>query len=93
MTVADLAARAAVSPATLHRRFQTELGITPLAWLTTERVALACRLLERGEQNLDRVARASGLGTSSNLRVCMRRSVGLTPTAYRRRFGPITTAQ
>lgn len=34
LAVADLAARAAVSPATLHRRFRTELGTTPLAWLT-----------------------------------------------------------
>ena len=33
-TVADLAARAAVSPATLHRRFRAQLGTTPLAWLT-----------------------------------------------------------
>jgi AraC family transcriptional activator FtrA len=60
LTVADLAARAAVSPATLFRRFQTELGTTPLAWLTAERVALACRLLERGEQRLDRVAHLTG---------------------------------
>lgn len=29
LTVADLAARAAVSPATLHRRFQAQLGTTP----------------------------------------------------------------
>jgi transcriptional regulator GlxA family with amidase domain len=34
LTVADLAARAAVSPATLHRRFRAQLGTTPLAWLT-----------------------------------------------------------
>lgn len=88
LTVADLAARAAVSPATLHRRFQTELGTTPLAWLATERVSVACRLLERGEQSLDRVAAASGLGRPSNLRTWMRRRTGLTPTAYRLRFGP-----
>ncbi|MCO1575225.1 helix-turn-helix domain-containing protein [Crossiella sp. SN42] len=86
LTVADLAARAAVSQATLHRRFQAELGTTPLAWLTGERVALACRLIERGELRLDRVAEASGLGSASNLRVKLRRQTGLTPTAYRRRF-------
>ncbi|MCP3804597.1 helix-turn-helix domain-containing protein [Allokutzneria sp. A3M-2-11 16] len=87
ITVADLARRAAMSQATLHRRFQTELGTTPLAWLTEERVTLACRLIERGELRLDRVAEASGLGTASNLRTQMRRRTGLTPTAYRRRFG------
>ncbi|KZB85625.1 helix-turn-helix domain-containing protein [Amycolatopsis regifaucium] len=86
LTVADLAARAATSQATLHRRFRAELGTTPLAWLTTERIALACRLIERGEQRLDRVARASGFGTAANLRTRLRRATGLTPTAYRARF-------
>lgn len=88
LTVLDLAARAATSPATLHRRFRAELGTTPLAWLTGERVALACRLIERGELRLDRVAEASGLGTTANLRTQLRRHTGLSPSAYRRRFGP-----
>jgi AraC family transcriptional regulator, transcriptional activator FtrA len=87
LTVADLAARAAVSAATLHRRFQAELGTTPLAWLTAERVTLACRLIESSELQMDRVAAASGLGTAANLRVQVRRRTGLTPVAYRRRFG------
>ncbi|MBB5956176.1 AraC family transcriptional activator FtrA [Saccharothrix tamanrassetensis] len=87
-TVTDLAARAAMSPATLHRRFQQELGTTPLAWLTAERVDLARVLLERGETRLDVVARRSGLGSASNLRAQLRRRTGLTPTAYRQRFGP-----
>lgn len=85
--VAGLAARAAVSPATLHRRFRAELGTTPLAWLTAERVALACRIIERGEERLDVVARRSGLGTAANLRVRLRRETGLSPSAYRQRFG------
>ncbi|MGV9757307.1 GlxA family transcriptional regulator [Streptomyces tricolor] len=87
LTVADLAARAAVSPATLHRRFRNQLGTTPLAWLTGERVALACRLIERGEERLDVVAARSGLGTAANLRARLRRETGLSPSAYRRRFG------
>ncbi len=86
LTVPDLAARLAVSAATLHRRFRAELGTTPLAWLTGERVALACRLLERGESRLDVVARGSGLGTATNLRALLRRETGLSPTEYRRRF-------
>lgn len=90
LTVADLAARAAVSPATLHRRFRAQLGTTPLAWLTGERVALACRLIERGEERLDVVAERSGLGTAANLRARVRRETGLSPSAYRRRFGPAT---
>ncbi|MFB7354217.1 GlxA family transcriptional regulator [Streptomyces gardneri] len=88
LTVTVLAARAAVSPATLHRRFRAQLGTTPLAWLTGERVALACRLIERGEVRLDAVARSSGLGTTAHLRALMRRETGLAPSEYRRRFGP-----
>ncbi|SED49768.1 transcriptional regulator, AraC family with amidase-like domain [Amycolatopsis tolypomycina] len=88
LTVPDLAARAATSPATLHRKFRAELGTTPLAWLTTERVSLACRLIERGELRLDRVAASSGFGTAANLRAQLRRHTGLSPSAYRRRFGP-----
>ncbi|MFE1954607.1 GlxA family transcriptional regulator [Streptomyces sp. NPDC059524] len=87
LTVAGLAARAGVSPATLHRRFRAELGTTPLAWLLGERIALACRLIERGELRLDVVARDSGLGSAANLRAHLKRATGLSPSAYRRRFG------
>ncbi|MFI6343927.1 GlxA family transcriptional regulator [Streptomyces sp. NPDC050560] len=88
LAVADLAVRASVSQATLHRRFRAQLGTTPWAWLTAERLALACRLLERGESRLEVVARHSGLGTAANLRRLMRRETGITPTAYRQRFAP-----
>ncbi|MDP9794289.1 AraC family transcriptional activator FtrA [Catenuloplanes nepalensis] len=93
LTVASMAAHAAVSPATLHRRFRAELGTTPLAWLTAERVSLACRLIERGEQRLDVVARTAGLGTATNLRLLLRRHTGLSPSAYRLRFGAGVTTR
>ncbi|GAA1270339.1 helix-turn-helix domain-containing protein [Kitasatospora nipponensis] len=88
LTIGDLAARAAVSPATLHRRFRAQLGTTPLAWLTGERLCLARRLIEQGESGFDLVARRSGLGTATNLRALLRRETGLSPSAYRQRFGP-----
>jgi len=87
LTVARLAGRALTSPATLHRRFQAQLGTTPLRWLTAERLALACRLLERDDSSVETVAHRSGLGTAANLRTLIRRETGLTPTEYRRRFG------
>jgi transcriptional regulator GlxA family with amidase domain len=86
LTVSDLAAQAAVSVTTLHRRFQTQMGTTPLRWLTGERLALACRLMERGESRVEVVARRSGLGSAANLRRLMRRETGITPSAYQRRF-------
>ena len=84
--VRDLASQLAVSPATLHRRFAAELGCTPLAWLTGERVELARRLLERGQLGVDQVAARSGLGTAANLRLHLRRTSGLSPSQYRARF-------
>jgi transcriptional regulator GlxA family with amidase domain len=87
LTVTGLAEHAAVSPAALHRRFRAQLGTTPLAWLTGERVRYACRLIERGEKRLDEVARRSGLGTAANLRIRLHRETGLSPSACRRRFG------
>jgi AraC family transcriptional activator FtrA len=88
LTVAHLARHAHVSATTLHRRFRTELGTTPLAWLTTERIELARRLIERGVDSLDRVAAHTGLGTAANLRRQLRRYTGLSPSQYRTTFTP-----
>jgi transcriptional regulator GlxA family with amidase domain len=87
LTVTDLAARAAVSSATLHRRFRAQLGTTPLAWLTAERVTLARRLIERADERLDVVAGHSGLGTAAKRRARLRRETGLSLSAYRPRPG------
>ena len=86
LTVRDLAGHAGVSAATLHRRFQAELGTTPLAWLTGQRVTLARRLIERGDLGLEAIARHSGIGTTANLRNLIRRETGLSPSAYRQQF-------
>ncbi|MEU1983624.1 helix-turn-helix domain-containing protein [Nocardia sp. NPDC019395] len=86
ITVADIASRAAMSPATLHRRFRAELGCTPNQWLTTVRVEHARRLLEQTDLAIDQIAHQSGLGTAANLRDRLAGHTGLTPTAYRRTF-------
>ena len=86
LTIADLAARASVSSATLYRRFQTQVGMSPLAWLTDQRIGLARRLLEAGDSTLYSIARRSGLGTTANLRALMLRATGLNPTDYRQRY-------
>jgi AraC family transcriptional regulator, transcriptional activator FtrA len=86
ISVTDLARRGGMSTGSLHRRFRAELGTTPLAWLTTERVTLACRLIEQGTPGLETVARRAGLGTGANLRALFKRHLGVSPADYRRRF-------
>jgi AraC family transcriptional activator FtrA len=86
LTVADLAARAGVSPRTLARRFTGQLGIGPGQWLLAQRIAAARELLENSDLPLDAVARRVGLSSATNLRRRFLSAVGTTPGAYRRAF-------
>ncbi|HWD03539.1 MAG TPA: helix-turn-helix domain-containing protein [Amycolatopsis sp.] len=86
ISVADIASRAAMSPASLHRRFRNELGSTPIQWLTSVRVEHARRLLEQTDLAVDQIAHRSGLGSAANLRTRLADQTGLTPSAYRRAF-------
>jgi AraC family transcriptional activator FtrA len=88
ISVTQMAVRAAMSPATLHRRFRKELGCTPNQWLTTVRLEHARRLLEQTDLGIDQIAHRSGLGSATTLRNRLASHVGLTPTAYRRALAP-----
>lgn len=86
LTVDDLAGRAAMSPRSFARHFQQATGTTPHRWLTARRVDRARQLLETTDWPVDRVASESGLGSAANLRARLTDQIGVTPTAYRRRF-------
>jgi AraC family transcriptional activator FtrA len=86
VTVADLAARAAMSPRTFARRFPASTGTTPLTWIVQERVRLAQRLLETTDLPVDVIAGKSGFGTADNLRKHFGRILQTTPQSYRRTF-------
>ena len=87
-TIESLAGRVAMSPRTFARRFRSETGTTPHLWLTRQRVLLARRMLEEGEDPIDLVAERSGFGTGAMLRHHFGRIVGVSPLAYRRTFRP-----
>jgi transcriptional regulator GlxA family with amidase domain len=86
LTVRDLARRANTSERTFARSFVAQTGTTPLAWLTSQRVAHAQTLLEETRLDLEEVARRCGLGSAALLRHHFRRAVGITPTEYRQTF-------
>jgi transcriptional regulator GlxA family with amidase domain len=86
LTVAELARHAGYSSRTFARRFVAEVGVTPLRWLTAERLDEARRLLEATEIPIEEVAQRCGLGTAANLRLHLARDTSTTPTAYRRAF-------
>jgi transcriptional regulator GlxA family with amidase domain len=86
LTVAELARHAGYSSRAFARRFVAEVGVTPLRWLTAERLDEARRLLEATEIPIEEVAQRCGLGTAANLRLYLARDAATTPTAYRRAF-------
>jgi transcriptional regulator GlxA family with amidase domain len=92
VTVADLAARAAMSPRTFARRFLASTGTTPLSWIVLERIRLAQRLLETSDLPVDVLARESGFGSPDNLRKHFGRALRTTPQAYRRAFRTMVNA-
>jgi transcriptional regulator GlxA family with amidase domain len=86
VTVAQLAARAHMSPRTFARRFVQETGTTPLRWLTGHRVLRAQQLLEETDEVVDRVAEQAGFGNAAAFRHHFRALRGTTPHSYRRAF-------
>ena len=85
-TIESLAARCAMSPRTFARRFRQETGTTPHLWLTQQRILLARRMLESGDDSIDTVAERSGFATATMLRYHFTQIVGTSPSAYRRQF-------
>jgi len=75
-----------VSPRTLHRHCQAELGLSPSKLVTQLRLELACRLLEAGTPSLKRIAQRTGFINEYNLRRAFVQALGVTPGDYRMRF-------
>jgi AraC family transcriptional regulator, transcriptional activator FtrA len=86
LSVADLAAQAAMSVRGYARRFKEVMGETPGEWLLQQRLLLARRLLETTDHGIDRVAHQAGLGSAGALRMHFRQRLRTTPSAYRRTF-------
>ena len=85
LTVADVAAVAALHPATAMRRFREATGETIGSYLAGHRIAHACRLLASTELNVARVAGESGFGSESAFYEAFARRTGATPAEYRTR--------
>jgi transcriptional regulator GlxA family with amidase domain len=85
----DLGALAAahhVSTRTLLRRFRAETGQTPLDYLQALRVSRARQVLESTSLSVDQVAHSVGYQDVSTFRRLFSRTVGLSPSQYRRTF-------
>ncbi|RFU49253.1 AraC family transcriptional regulator [Paraburkholderia sp. DHOC27] len=83
-TVADLAKEAALSRSTFFERFNRAVGVAPMEYLLTWRMALAKNLLRRNEGRVAEVAQRVGYSSASTFSVAFTRHVGQPPSQYAR---------
>jgi len=87
--VRELLLNIPVNRRTLERKFRAILGRSPLEEIRRVRVEMAKELLAATDQTMAIVARQAGFSNSKQLSLIFHDEVGMTPTAYRRRFRAI----
>lgn len=85
--IAGVSRALAISERTLTRRFKESLGVSPLSYLQSQRIARARQLLESSTLPLERIVGQCGYEDVSSFRKLFARQVGMTPREYRLRFG------
>ena len=86
LSLDEIARGAGFTLRTFQRRFRQQTGLSPLRWLTQQRVTRARELLETTDLSVEQVATRSGLGSAANLRKHLGRLLQTTPRAYRATF-------
>jgi transcriptional regulator GlxA family with amidase domain len=87
VSVSALAAVAGLGERTFLRRFRSATGEAPLAYLQQLRIDSARTLLETTEKSVDQITWDIGYENSSSFRRLFKRVAGMSPQAYRKRFG------
>lgn len=83
-TIAKLAKEAALSRSAFFERFTRAVGVAPMEYLLTWRMALAKDLLRRHEGRIADIAERVGYSSASTFSVAFTRHVGQPPTQYAR---------
>ncbi len=78
-----------VSPAHLSRCFKKEMGITPVEFLTRQRIQAAMNALLGTDKTVEEIARENGFSSGNYFCRVFRRSTGISPAVYRSRRGPV----
>ncbi|HLV87677.1 MAG TPA: helix-turn-helix domain-containing protein [Candidatus Sulfotelmatobacter sp.] len=81
------ARRAGMSLRNFVRRFKEATGDSPLIYLQKLRIAAAKRLLESNHRSMQEISDAVGYTDVAFFRALFQRHTGVSPSAYRERFG------
>jgi len=79
----ELASACAMSRTTFALHFRTNVGVTPLAYLTEWRMRLAERALREGKSQIAVLAQSLGYASESAFSSAFKRVTGSSPRAYR----------
>jgi AraC-like DNA-binding protein len=86
-TVDMLAKQAALSRSAFFDRFRRVVGVPPMEYLASWRMALAKDLLRRGDGNIADVAERTGYSSTNTFSTAFKRHSGQTPARYAREGG------
>ncbi|MEV0685653.1 helix-turn-helix domain-containing protein [Nocardia sp. NPDC050378] len=86
LSIEDLARSVSLHPRTLQRRFSKATAMSVTEYLQSARLERVVHDLAVTDHTLERIAQSVGYTDPSTLRKLVRRSTGLTPAEYRRKF-------
>lgn len=89
VTIEELIKDLPSSRRNIVRRFKLITGITPIEYLQQTRIEAAKKLLVRTGQQMNEIIFNSGYSDPKAFRKVFKKSVGMTPTQYREKFGVI----
>ncbi|VVE26428.1 AraC family transcriptional regulator [Pandoraea capi] len=87
-TIAQLAQAASLSRSSFFERFSRAVGIAPMTYLLSWRMAIAKRLLRRNKASVATIAERVGYRSASAFSVAFTRHVGMPPSHYASRDVP-----
>ena len=84
LSMPEVAQEHGLSTRTLNRRFKAATGMTPLAYLSKQRVAAAKELLRQSNLAIGEIGWRVGMGDGGQFARVFKQHSGVTPQAYRR---------
>ena len=86
ISIQELAAAAYLSERECFRVFHDCLHMTPVEYIKTYRLQIACQMLARGQESVTVISHACGLGSSSYFGKVFREYAHCPPSEYRRKW-------
>ena len=86
ISISELASAAFLSERECYRVFQNHLHMTPVDYIRSYRIQIACQLLAESQIPVTEVGTACGMGNSSYFGKVFREFTGYTPRQYRQKW-------